>query len=192
MAKSLLYIIIPLVFFSCNHPHYKEPHIIIVTTEGDIEVELYPTKAPKTVAAFLSYIDSGYFSNSTFYRVLRTDDMSGNGYGVIQGGISPTNEKLYNSIPGIIHEPTNQTGLSHTDGTISLARTSPGTASTEFFICVEDQTQFDQGGRSVDTLGFAAFGKVFKGMDIVRKLQKLPSRGENFEKKIKIENIKRL
>ena len=192
MIKTVLISIVAIFLVSCNQHHYKDPHIIIQTSYGDIEAELYPDKAPKTVAAFLSYIDSGYFTNSAFYRVLISEDMGGHGYGIIQGGISQTNEKLYNSLPGIVHESTKQTGLSHTDGTISLARTTPGTASTEFFICVEDQKQFDYGQGPGDNQGFAAFGKVFSGMDIVRKIQLLKSKGEDFTEKITINNIKRL
>lgn len=192
MIRSLPIFIISIFLFSCNQPHYKDPHIIIETSYGDIEVELYPDKAPKTVAAFLSYIDAGYFKESSFYRVLFTEDMGGHGYGIIQGGISQTIEKLYNTIPGIIHESTKQTRLSHTNGTISLARTTPGTANTEFFICVGDQTQFDYGGGISDNQGFAAFGKVLRGMEVVREIQKLPANGEAFKEKVKINNIKKL
>ena len=192
MLKSVIICLISFLLVNCNHYNYKDPHIIILTSAGDIELELYPDKAPKTVAAFLSYIDSGYFRNSSFYRVLRTEDMSGNGYGLIQGGISQSNEMLYGSIPGIVHESTKMTGLSNTSGTISLARTTPGSASTEFFICVGDQTQFDQGGHAADSLGFAAFGKVFSGMEIVRKIQDSHSHGESFDEKITIQNIKKL
>ena len=187
MYKLIFFFAVVLV--SCSHPHYKDPHILIETNYGDIEVELYPDKAPKTVAAFLSYIDSGYFKNSSFYRVVKNEDMGGNNYGLIQGGIFRTNETLH--LPGIEHESTKQTGLSHTSGTISLARTSPGSANTEFFICVGDQSQFDY-GNGADGQGFAAFGKVFKGMDIVRKIQDRPANGESFSEKIRIDRIVRL
>ena len=83
------------------------------------------------------------------------------------------------------------TGLSHKSGTISLARLAPGTASTEFFICIGDQGQFDEGGGSGDNSGFAAFGKVVRGMEIVHKIHYRPARGENLNEKILIENIKR-
>ncbi len=182
---------ISIVLISCGHTHYKNPHILIETNYGDIEVELFPDQAPKTVAAFLSYIDSGYFNKGSFYRVIRTEDMGGNNYGLIQGGIWKTNDKL--QLPGIALESTKQTGLSHTSGTISLARTTPGSANTEFFICVGDQTQFDYGNGGVaDGQGFAAFGKVFKGMDIVRKIQDRPANGESFTEKISIDKIRKL
>jgi peptidyl-prolyl cis-trans isomerase A (cyclophilin A) len=186
-------LIISIVLISCSQPHYKEPHILIETNYGDIEVELFPAKAPKTVAAFLSYIDSGYYSKSSFYRVINEESMGGANYGLIQGGIWQTNDREHPTVAGIIHESTKQTGLSHTSGTISLARTTPGTANTEFFICVGDQTQFDYGNDGVaDGQGFAAFGTVFKGMDIVRKIQEQPSQGESFVEKISIDKIKRL
>ena len=189
MHKLLLFLSIALI--SCSHPHYKNPHVVIETSYGDIEVELFPDKAPKTVAAFLSYVDSGYYNKSSFYRVVKTEDMGGNNYGLIQGGIWRRNEQL--RLPGIEHESTKQTGLSHTSGTISLARTTPGSANTEFFICVGDQSQFDYGnGGNADGQGFAAFGTVFKGMDIVRKIQDRPANGESFTEQISIDRIKKL
>ena len=159
-----------------------------------MEVELYPDKAPKTVAAFLLYVDSGYYKNSSFYRVLSNENVpSEYNSGLVQGGIFKTNSNLLVKIPGIEHESTKQTGLSHMSGAISLARTTPGTASTEFFICVGDQPQFDSNGSAgSDSLGFAAFGKVFKGMDVVRKIQNNPSHGESFDRDVKIASIERL
>ena len=192
MHKYLL-LFISTAILSCSHPHYKDPHILIETNYGDIELALYPDKAPKTVAAFLSYIDSGYYNKTSFYRVIKTEDLAGTNYGIIQGGIWQTNDQQHPAIPGIVHETTQQTGLSHTSGTISLARTTPGSANTEFFICVGDQVQYDYGNNGVaDRQGFAAFGSVFSGMDIVRKIQEQPSRGERFVEKIRIDRIKRL
>ena len=188
-----LFLFISITILSCSHPRYKDPHILIETNYGDIEVALYPDKAPKTVAAFLSYIDSGYYNKTSFYRVIKTEDMAGTNYGIIQGGIWQTTDQQQSAIPGIVHETTKQTGLSHTSGTLSLARTTPGSANTEFFICVGDQVQFDYGNNGIaDGQGFAAFGSVFKGMDIVRKIQEQPARGESFVEKIRIDKIKRL
>jgi len=189
MYKLFLFFSIALI--SCSHPHYKNPHVLIETNYGDIEVELFPDKAPKTVGVFLSYIDSGYYNKSSFYRVVKTEDMGGNNYGLIQGGTWHTNPQL--QLPGIVHESTKQTGLSHSSGTISLARTTPGSANTEFFICIGDQTQFDYGnGGNSDGQGFAAFGTVLKGMDVVRQIQNAPANGESFTEKINIDKIKRL
>ena len=192
MNKSI--IIVLLSFLIGCHPKYDNPHILIHSNYGDIEVELFPKQAPKTVTAFLSYVDSGFYDNSSFYRVLLTEGFTDNdNVGLIQGGIWQTHPQHLLSIPGIAHESTKQTGLSHTDGTISLARTKVGTANTEFFICIGDQTQLDNGNNMLgDGQGFAAFGKVVKGMSIVRKIQSQPSNGEIFTGKILISSIERL
>ena len=180
-----------LMIVSCGHPVYKNPHIIIETEMGDIEVELFKDKAPKTTAAFLSYIDSGFYNNSSFYRVLKSDEFpSANNTGIIQGGMWQTNAAKNQTISGIEHESTKLTGLTHESGTISLARLAPGTASTEFFICIGDQTPLDYGRRGTeDGQGFAAFGQVFKGMAVVRNIQAKKSHGDKFEEKIVIKKI---
>ena len=195
MKKELLLVCLLIIITSCSHPKYKEPHVLIETNFGDIEVELYPNKAPKSVAAFLSYVDSGFYKNSSFYRVLKEEDQPSASFKseLIQGGIWQTNYKKGISLPGIPHEPTNTTGILHTDGTISLARTTPGTASSEFFICIGDQPAYDYGGdANPDKQGFAAFGKVFKGMNIVRKIHKQPDNDESFDPPIEISDIKRI
>ena len=180
--------------FSCSQPHYKNPHILISTQLGDIEIELFPDQAPKTVRSFLAFIDSGYYTNSFFYRVLKAEELpTDNNTGIIQGGIWQTRPDIKTPIPGIEHESTKQTGLSHVSGTISLARTTPGSATTEFFICIGDQTILDYGETGTeDGQGFAAFGKVFKGMPVVRKIQAQNSRGDAFTEKIVIRKIERL
>ena len=188
------FLIITALFISCGHPAYKNPHIVIYTQLGDIEVELFPDQAPKTVAAFLSYIDSGFYNNTSFYRVLKADELPNvNNAGIIQGGMWQTNPQKKSTIPGIVHETTKQSGLTHQSGTISLARTAPGTANTEFFICIGDQSPLDFDRRGTeDRQGFAAFGKVFEGMDIVRKIQAQKSHGDKFDAKIEIQKIIRL
>ncbi len=183
MYRKLLIIFICLIT-ACSSPKYKNPHVVIETKFGDIEVELYPDQAPKTVAAFLSYIDSGYYKNASFYRVLRDDEQPSDApkAELIQGGIWKTNYKLAGKIPGVPHEPTNQTRILHTDGTISLARAAPGTASTEFFICVGDQPGFNYGGaNNSDGQGYAAFGKVVKGMDVVKRIYNAPENDGEFD-----------
>ena len=196
MKKQLLLVVFFIIIFvSCSHPKYKDPHVLIETNFGDIEVELYPDKAPKSVAAFLSYVDAGFYKKSSFYRVLKEEDQPSASFKaeLIQGGIWQTNYKLGISLPGIPHEPTNKTGILHKDGTISLARTTPGSASSEFFICIGDQPAYDYGGdANPDKQGFAAFGKVFKGMNIVRKIHKQPDNDESFDPPIEISNIKRI
>ncbi len=192
MKKVLIFFLIALI--SCAERKKSGlPQILISTTIGDIEVELYPGKAPKTVAAFLQYIDAGYYKNACFYRVVMQEGLSPSlNTGLIQGGMWQANSGQQLSIAGIPHETTKASGLSHTDGTISLARTAPGTASTEFFICIGDQTQYDYGNSGVgDKQGYAAFGRVTKGMEAVRMIQQQPSTGESFTEKILIKNIER-
>jgi peptidyl-prolyl cis-trans isomerase A (cyclophilin A) len=180
--------------FSCGHKKYDNPHVLITTNMGEIEVELFPKQAPKTVAAFLAYVDSGLYNNSSFYRVLKMDDMAPEyNTGLIQGGIWKTNSTKAAQLKGIVHEPTSQTHLSHTNGTVSLARLSPGSGTSEFFICIGNQRQFDKSNSETgDSLGFAAFGKVVKGMTIVRKIQSKPSHGDHFDEQIIIKHIERM
>ncbi len=190
---KIIIIITCLAFVACNEPAYKNPHIVIETGLGDIEVELFPDQAPKTVAAFLSYIDSGFYNKASFYRVLKTEELpSATNTGIIQGGIWQTNPAKKITIPGIVHETTKQTGLTHESGTISLARLAPGSGNTEFFICIGDQSPLDAGRRGTeDGQGYAAFGKVFNGMNIVRKIQAKKSHGDKFDEKIEITKISR-
>jgi peptidyl-prolyl cis-trans isomerase A (cyclophilin A) len=112
---------------------------------------------------------------------------------LIQGGIWKTNYKLAVAILGIVHEPTNQTNILHKNGVISLARAEPGTAGAEFFICVGDQPGFDYGGdNNSDGQGYAAFGKVVKGMDAVRSIYNAPEYDQALDPPVMIYNIKTL
>lgn len=184
-----------IIYSSCTHTKYKEPTIKIKTNFGDILVELYPEKAPVTVAAFLSYVDSGYYKNSSFYRVLKEEDQPSNAFKsqLIQGGIWQSQYKKQLGLPGIPHETTRQTGVLHKDGAISLARTAPGTANTEFFIVIGDQPAYDYGGAAnPDGQGFAAFGKVIEGMDVVKQIHEQPDNETSFTPPLKINNIVRL
>lgn len=187
-----------LLFLSLSACQQKQdpnkPHILIQTSKGDIELELYPQQAPQTVAAFLSYIDSGYYYNSNFYRALTMDNQPSNApkTELIQGGIWKTNNKLAVRIPGIPHENTAQTQLLHDEGVISLARAEPGTAGTEFFICLSKQPGLDLGGENVpDKQGYATFGKVVRGMGVVRKISRQNESDQYFSPPVAIYNIVR-
>ena len=186
------------VIASCNQTKtkYTNPTIDIETYYGDIIVELYPDKAPKTVAAFLSFVDSGYFKNTSFYRVLKKDDQAMNvaKTQLIQGGLWQTKFKLQQTIPGIPLETTKQTGILHTEGVISLARNEePNSGNTEFFICMDNEPDYDYGGdASPDKKGYVTFGKVIDGMEYVRQIHDQPDFETNFKPPIKIINIKRL
>src|SRR5580698_10836011 len=194
MRNLLLGVLVILI--SCHAaPHNSDaPWVIIQTQAGDIEVELYPKKAPRTVAAFLSYVDSGLYKNGNFYRVLNEENQATgtDPSELIQGGIWRTNHAKAVSLPGVPHETTQQTHLLHTDGVISLARQAPGTATTEFFICLGDQPGFDYGGKNnPDGQGYAAFGKVVKGMDVVRAIYAMPEEDQSFTPPVLIKNIVR-
>ena len=194
MIKALFFSILFLSLFSCSQHRYKDPHVLIKTEFGNIEVELYPGKAPATVAAFLANTDAGVFNNGSFYRVIKNDNGPAEyTSGLIQGGIFKTNPQRQGQLKKIVHESPRQTGLTHNSGTISMARTNPGSATSEFFICIGDQPQFDSSsGGNYDGLGYAAFGKVFEGMKVVRTIQNKKSNGESFQAPIKIISIKKL
>lgn len=175
---------------------YSHPTIDIETHYGDIIVELYPDKAPKTVAAFLSFVEKGYFKNTSFYRVLKRDDQAMNvtKADLIQGGLWQTNYKLQKTLPGIPLETTKETGILHTEGVISLARgDDPDSGNTEFFICLDDEPDYDYGGdASPDKKGYTTFGKVIQGMKYVKQIHEQPDFETNFKPPIKIINIKKL
>ena len=196
MPQKALVFFISLCLLSCSHKKkYDNPHVQIQTDFGNIEVELYPARAPKSVAAFLSYVDSGLYKNSSFYRVLKEENQPSSSFKseLIQGGIWQTNNKKASTLAGIPHETTKQSGILHSNGTISLARTTPGTASSEFFICIGDQPAYDYGNdANPDKLGYAAFGRVVKGMDIAKQIHQQPENGEDFDPSIKINNIVRM
>lgn len=182
------------IFFSCNSYDKDKPRIRIETSRGDIDVELYPTRAPKTVEAFLNNVEAGLYKGTSFYRVLKADQLTTDyNTGIIQGGpwnIPPKQTEKPKLIP---HEPTSASGLSHTNGAISMARNEPGSASTEFFICIGDQSSLDAGRSGTqDGQGFAAFGMVVSGMKTVRAIQNQPNNGDRFIKPTEIINIKRL
>jgi peptidyl-prolyl cis-trans isomerase A (cyclophilin A) len=170
----------------------QNPQVLIKTELGDIEVEIYTHDAPITSANFLKYVDNNLFDGATFYRVVTMDNQPNNDVKieVIQGGLGfGESEKRF---PPIEHETTEKTGIKHKDGIISMARNKPGSASSEIFICVNDQPELDFGGkRNPDGQGFAAFGMVIEGMDVVRKIQQQPADGQMLNPKIKIFSISR-
>ena len=149
----------------------KAQQIRINTDAGSITLELYAKKAPKTVANFLRYVDDKRYDGTAFYRVVRLDNQANNlvKIEVIQGGLRTDSTRMFRPIA---QETTQKTGLKHLDGTLSLARGTPGSGTSEFFICINPQPELDFGGkRNPDGQGFAAFGRVLKGMDVVRRIQ---------------------
>ncbi len=169
------------------------PRVKIVTELGEIVVEVEIEKAPITATNFLRYVDENRYDVSSFYRVVRLSNQPDDSIKiqVIQGGIGFIESSL--RLPPIKHETTKETGIRHKNGIISMARNKPGTASSEIFICIGDQPELDFGGRrNPDGQGFAAFGRVVKGMEVVKKIYNEPLEGQMLLSPIKITDVVRL
>lgn len=183
-----------LLFCFCLSNLYAQENIscLIKTEQGNITIELYPAKAPVTVANFLKYVDAHLYDSSSFFRAVTLYNQPNNAVKieVIQGG----NVDSLKEFAPIKLETTAQTGLLHKDGTISMARNVPASATSSFFICINDQPSLDYGGkRNADGQGFAAFGKVINGMDVVKKIQQLyPEQGQYFKPVVQIISITRI
>lgn len=155
------------------------PHVVFRTERGDIEVEVDTVRAPVTGKNFLRYVDGGFFTNGWFYRVVRPDNQPNDSVRieVIQAGQS--RDKRGQGFAPIELERTTATGLKHLDGTLSMARAGPNTATSSFFICLGPQPALDFGGlRNLDGQGFAAFGRVVRGLDVARRIQSEPADGQ--------------
>src|ERR1700736_4439765 len=152
-------------------------------------VRLDVAAAPVTTKNFLHYVDAGTYNGATFYRTVRRSSEPQARIEVIQGGL---NLQVANPmIKPIPLEPTSKTHLHNTDGTIAMARMAdPNSASTEFFIAIGDDPFLDAGGQTGP--GYAAFGKVVRGMDVVRKIQQSNATGEQLSPPIAIVSVKRV
>ncbi len=149
------------------------PKVAITTDHGVITAEIFVDKAPITAGNFLRYVDTKRYDDSQFYRAVKTPGATD--LGLIEGGVPNHPEHL---LPPIKHEPTTQTGIHNTDGTLSLARFAPGTGQADFSIVVGDGTYLDADpSQPGDNLGFAAFGRVSEGMDVVKTILGLPANG---------------
>jgi peptidyl-prolyl cis-trans isomerase A (cyclophilin A) len=170
----------------------KAVRLVIETDKGEVEVELDTAKAPLTVANFLRYVDAGFYEGGRFHRTVTPDNQPDNKVKieVIQAGINP--DKTKDEFPPIKLERTRDTKLMHKDGTLSMARDGPDTATSDFFICVGDQPELDFGGkRNPDGQGFAAFGRVVKGLDVVKKIQTSTADGQKLTPPIKVLKVVR-
>ncbi len=169
------------------------PKVLMKTELGDMVIEIYLDKAPITATNFLKYVDENRWEGAHFYRVVTMENQPNNEIKieVIQGGLGYIQSEL--RLPAIEHETTEKTGVLHKDGVISMARSGPGTASSEFFICVNDQPELDFGGkRNPDGQGFAAFGQVIQGMDVIKKIQTQPAENQRLASNVKILSITRI
>ncbi|MCI0745893.1 MAG: peptidylprolyl isomerase [Verrucomicrobia subdivision 3 bacterium] len=174
-------------------PIPEKPRVSIQTGVGDIEVELYPAKAPLTVTNFLRYVAEGFYNDGEFFRTVTMRNQPTNRIKIevvqARGHQAKTNEFF----PPVQLERTRDTALKHLDGVISMARFEPDTAQESFFICIGDQPELDYGGkRNPDRQGFAAFGRVTKGMDVVRQIQNSSADGQTLTPPVRIQRAIRL
>ena len=171
----------------------KDTIIEMKTDYGSIYVKLFVKEAPTTCNNFLRYIDEHRYKDFHFYRSVNMSNQPKNNVKieVIQGGLGF--EKHPMELPPISHEITDITGIKHLNGTLSMARIEPGSASSEVFICINDQPELDYGGkRNIDGQGFAAFGKVIKGLNVVKVIHLLPQKNQFLNKIVKVNSIKRI
>jgi len=170
----------------------RDTHVIITTEAGDIELELDAQRAPTTVANFFKYVDAGYYNDGEFHRTVRADNQpnEANPIQVVQAGINPAHKQ--DRFPPIPLERTKDTGVWHVEGAVSMARNGPDTAQADFFICLEDTPALDFGGmRNPDGQGFAAFGRVVRGLDVARKIQRAHAEAQRLTPGIRIIKIVR-
>jgi predicted dienelactone hydrolase len=166
-----------------DHPEDRTVGVVLETSFGEIELALYPERAPISVANFLAYVDGGHYNGASLYRA--TQNSNGAGIGVIQGGLwgdlmGLSIEELQQvepPLPPIAHETTDQTGILNERGTIAFARLAPGTAAGEFFFNISDNPGLDTGAtsRNPDGQGYATFGRVLRGIRVLEQIQALPT-----------------
>ena len=191
-----------------SQPAGEQVRVVIETAAGDIEVTLFPDRAPLSVAQFLAHVDAGDYEGASFYRVTRESD--GSSIDVVQGGLlsqamrdgSEAYAEGYSPMTPAAHETTDLTGIANERGTLAFARLEPGTADTEFFFNMRDNPELDSGftedGR--DGYGYATFGRVVEGMGVLDEIQQMPSdaptstervRGQVLEQPVLIQRIYR-
>jgi peptidyl-prolyl cis-trans isomerase A (cyclophilin A) len=166
--------------------------VLVETELGEIEIELDGARAPVSTANFLRYVDGGFYDGGRFHRSVRLDNQNRDDVLIEVIQASNPDSEIPEAEP-IPLERTSETGLKHLDGTISMARGGPDTARSSFFICINDQPSLDFGGaRNADGQGFAAFGKVVRGMDVVRRIHESPTERENLTPPIGIIRVSRV
>jgi peptidyl-prolyl cis-trans isomerase A (cyclophilin A) len=166
--------------------------VVIETALGTIEVEVDEANAPVTTSNFLKYVDAKHYDGGRFHRTVRLDNQPDQNVKieVVQAGVDPRREP--DAWPAIQLERTDETGIKHRDGTLSMARDGADTATSDFFICIGDQPALDFGGAlNPDGQGFAAFGRVVRGMDVVRRIQAAPADGQALTPPVVIRSVRR-
>lgn len=196
VSRSLLTIVLLLSLTACQVTNANQKRhtnqVVFVTEYGDILISIDVENAPITAANFLRYVDENRLQQASFYRTVQLDNQPKNKIKieVLQGGLGF--EQYPQQLSAIRHETTEKTGILHKNGTISMARLEPGSANSEFFICVNDQPELDFGGkRNPDGQGFAAFGQVISGMGVVNKIHAQANTEQMLNRPIKIVSITR-
>jgi peptidyl-prolyl cis-trans isomerase A (cyclophilin A) len=164
------------VFWPSATVAQSNPRVRVETELGEIVLELDAKRAPNTTANFLEYVDAGHYDGGTFHRTVKMNNQpeSPVKIEVIQAGVAA--DKAKQGFPPLPLERTSVTGILHKDGVVSMARGTPDSATSGWFITINDQPALDFGGaRNPDGQGFAAFGRVVSGMDVVRKIHASPS-----------------
>lgn len=196
LFQAILFSLCAPVFAQPAAPPASPPATVRVTLQtslGNIVLELETQRAPITAGNFLRYVDARRLDGTSFYRSMRITPETG----LVQGGVRDP-RRLY---PAIAHEPTSRTGLAHIDGAISMARGAPGSAQMDFFIMRGPAPAYDANPAAAgDNLGFAVFGRVVEGMDVVRRIHEAPTsptlgegvmRGQMLEPQIRIITARR-
>lgn len=177
-------------------PDAKWVEVEIETEEGGFRVGIDAARAPLTASNFLAYLDAGFLDSATVYRIVTLANQpadTAHKIEVIQWGWGVPGDGREPPFPPVPHEPTSMTGLRHLDGTVSLARREPGSGGQGFFICIGDQPELDEGGgRNPDRAGFAAFGRVLAGADVVRRIFGRAEVAEYLERPVRILQARRL
>ena len=171
----------------------KPIHVLLETERGPIEIEVDAARAPGTAANFLRYVDEGFYDGGRFHRTVKPDNQPNNDVKIEVIQASVDSKRVPDAYGPIVLERTTETGLSHKDGTVSMARFAPDSANYDFFICIGDQPELDFGGRRyADGQGFAAFGQVTRGKDVVRDIQQQPVEGQKLVPPISIRSARRV
>ena len=171
----------------------EESTVRVATAMGNILVAVDITHAPISAANFLRYVDQKFYDGGMFHRTVTLDNQPDNSVKieVVQAGVNPARE--HDGFAPIALERTTSTGIKHLAGVISMARDGPDTATSDFFICITDQPSLDFGGaRNPDGQGFAAFGHVVRGMEVVRRIQQAKANGQALTPPVTILSIRRV
>ena len=195
--RTITALVLPLLFalgapaLAASTPQ-SPVRVVVETEKGVFELEVDVGRAPVTAGNFLRYLDGGHYDGGTFFRTVHAENQPNDSIriAVIQGGRDPDAEA--DPFPAIALERTSETGLVHVDGAVSMGRTGPDTATHSFFICIGDQPSLDFGGmRNPDGQGFAAFGRVVEGMDVVRAIHAAPYEAQRLTPPVRIERVYR-